>query len=97
MCIRDRVNVVPGDLSWEPYPAAQISALKSLIGQLKAKYPTLEYVCGHEDYSSTKVDPGPLFDSYYDTLGLKRGKYEPSRKNRSTDTRSDLSPTIPGD
>lgn len=59
----------------EPYTPAQITALIDLINALKARYPALKYIAGHEDLDTTrepasdhpatlvprKMDPGPLF------------------------------------
>lgn len=59
----------------EAYPAAQIDALKTLLGQLCAEHPKLSRIAGHEDLDtarmpasndpalqvSRKLDPGPMF------------------------------------
>jgi N-acetylmuramoyl-L-alanine amidase len=59
----------------EPYTAAQISALRALLAQLRAEFPNLHRIAGHEDLDTDlmpasddpalsihrKLDPGPLF------------------------------------
>ena len=59
----------------EPYTAAQIAALRALLAQLRAEYPNLHQIAGHEDLDTARVpasdqpdrevprklDPGPLF------------------------------------
>lgn len=59
----------------EPYTEAQITALLSLLAELRRAHPSLRYVAGHEDLDTAKVpasddatkdvfrkrDPGPLF------------------------------------
>jgi N-acetylmuramoyl-L-alanine amidase len=59
----------------EPYTAAQIAALRSLLGRLQADLPNLREIAGHEDLDTDQVaasddpakrvfrkrDPGPLF------------------------------------
>jgi N-acetylmuramoyl-L-alanine amidase len=58
-----------------PYPAAQIAALRALLGELERRLPSLEWIAGHEDLDPESVpaeddpalkvrrkrDPGPLF------------------------------------
>lgn len=59
----------------EPYPVAQISALRTLLAQLRHDFPNLRQIAGHEDLDTAlmpasdddakeihrKLDPGPLF------------------------------------
>jgi N-acetylmuramoyl-L-alanine amidase len=59
----------------EPYTAAQIASLRALLAQLRADYPNLDEIAGHEDLDVARVaasddptkevprklDPGPLF------------------------------------
>jgi N-acetylmuramoyl-L-alanine amidase len=59
----------------EPYPPAQIAALKALLALLRAEFPALRRIAGHEDLDTARVpasddpaldvprkrDPGPLF------------------------------------
>lgn len=59
----------------EPYTAAQIASLRALLAQLRAEYPNLHEIAGHEDLDTARVpasndprrevprklDPGPLF------------------------------------
>jgi N-acetylmuramoyl-L-alanine amidase len=59
----------------EPYPAAQIDALRDLLKQLRNECPNLRRIAGHEDLDTAlmpasddpalqihrKLDPGPMF------------------------------------
>ena len=59
----------------DPYPALQIEALLALIAALRADFPALRYIAGHEDLDLAlvpasddagievrrKLDPGPMF------------------------------------
>lgn len=59
----------------EPYTNAQIAALRALLAQLRAEYPNMREIAGHEDLDTARVpasddptrevprklDPGPLF------------------------------------
>lgn len=59
----------------EPYPDAQIAALLALLADLRAEFPALRWIAGHEDLDRElipasddpalrvrrKLDPGPLF------------------------------------
>jgi N-acetylmuramoyl-L-alanine amidase len=59
----------------EPYPPAQITALRALLDWLKRTCPSLRYLAGHEELDreripasddatllvQRKLDPGPLF------------------------------------
>jgi len=72
----------------EPYAAAQIAALRALLAQLRAEFPNLRQIAGHEDLDTAhvaasddptrqvprKLDPGPLFpwDAIVPASGLER-------------------------
>lgn len=72
----------------EPYPPAQIAALKALLAQLRAEFPALRRIAGHEDLDTARVpasddpalevprkrDPGPRFpwDDVLADTGLER-------------------------
>ncbi len=72
----------------EPYPAAQIDALLALLAQLRAEFPHLRRIAGHEELDTDlmpasddparqirrKLDPGPRFpwDAIVPASGLKR-------------------------
>jgi N-acetylmuramoyl-L-alanine amidase len=72
----------------EPYGEAQVLALITLLGKLKAELPALRFIAGHEDLDTTEVpasddatqqvrrkrDPGPLFpwDQVIEASGLER-------------------------
>ena len=72
----------------EPYTAAQIAALRALLGQLQQEFPNLHQIAGHEDLDTAlmpasddparmirrKLDPGPLFPwaAVLDGSGLTR-------------------------
>ena len=71
----------------EPYSAAQIDALLTLLRQLRSDFPTLHLIAGHEDLDTAEVpasddarksvrrkrDPGPLFPwAQLDGVGLSR-------------------------
>jgi N-acetylmuramoyl-L-alanine amidase len=59
----------------EPYPEAQIAALIALLAHLRAQFPSVKFIAGHEDLDREmeqalddptvqvprKRDPGPLF------------------------------------
>lgn len=67
---------------FEPYATAQIEALNLLVEYLADRYPSLRFVCGHEDFTKQKGDPGPLL---YDWLppastGLGRLRYDWRRR-----------------
>lgn len=44
---------------WERYPEQQVLALVRTLGWLKERLPSLALICGHEDLSRGKPDPGP--------------------------------------
>ena len=74
-------------LLWQEYTQPQINAAVNLVSGLVAQFPTLNYIVGHEDIQTNKVDPGPLFDKYYprfERLGLVRGPAPESEKSRDT-------------
>ena len=72
----------------EPYPAAQLAALRALLAQLRQDYPQLRLIAGHEDLDLArlpatddpsvevprKLDPGPMFPwaEVLDGSGLQR-------------------------
>jgi N-acetylmuramoyl-L-alanine amidase len=72
----------------EPYPAAQVAALRALLAQLRGEFPELRQIAGHEDLDTARVaasddpsktvprklDPGPLFpwDAIVPASGLER-------------------------
>jgi len=72
----------------EPYPAAQIDALLALLTQLRAAFPNLRRIAGHEDLDTDlipasddpaqqirrKLDPGVRFpwDAIVPACGLQR-------------------------
>lgn len=72
----------------EPYPAAQIDALRALLAQLRGEFPCLRAIAGHEELDTARVpasddpqvlvprklDPGPLFpwDAIVPVCGLAR-------------------------
>ncbi|EIM04663.1 N-acetylmuramoyl-L-alanine amidase [Rhodanobacter denitrificans] len=72
----------------EPYPDAQIAALSALLAQLRAAFPTLRQIAGHEDLDTDlmpasddparqvrrKLDPGVCFpwDVVVPACGLQR-------------------------
>lgn len=72
----------------EPYPAAQVAALRALLVNLQRELPNLREIAGHEDLDTERVpasddpdrqvfrkrDPGPLFPwpEVLDGLPLRR-------------------------
>tara|TARA_R110002073_G_scaffold24015_1_gene81396 strand:- start:309 stop:1550 length:1242 start_codon:yes stop_codon:yes gene_type:complete len=66
--------------TWEPYTTAQENTLVALVSELKTKYPTIEYINGHEDNAEQKNDPGPMFN-WNLPFGLTRGPNPASTKN----------------
>nr|WP_298124231.1 N-acetylmuramoyl-L-alanine amidase [uncultured Pseudoxanthomonas sp.] len=78
----------------EPYTAAQIDALTTLLDHLRQELPSLRYIAGHEDLDTArepasddptisvprKMDPGPLFpwDAVLRAIPLKRLVPQPS-------------------
>jgi len=72
----------------EAYSEAQIHALEALLAELRARYPRLRHIAGHEDLDTAeveasdnpaiqvprKMDPGPLFPwtRVIQTSGLTR-------------------------
>ena len=53
---------------WEQYPDAQVQALARVLAWLKRELPSLALICGHEDITHGKPDPGPALP--WDVLGL---------------------------
>ena len=56
-------------LNYEPYSLAQCVALGMLLAEL-TDLATLRYICGHEDITRRKSDPGPAFP--WSSMGLGR-------------------------
>lgn len=72
----------------EPYPAAQVAALRRLLLELRTQFPNLRDIAGHEDLDTRqvpatddanrsvrrKLDPGPMFpwDEVLRDCGLAR-------------------------
>lgn len=52
-----------GDFSWEPFAEEQLDALDSVVAALLKKYPTIEYIRGHDEIDTRgwKTDPGLAF------------------------------------
>src|SRR5690606_34069164 len=62
----------PGFGRWthfEPFPAVQLAALDALVDALAAAHPTLRFVCGHQDVTYQKGDPGPLLAGWRPSPG----------------------------
>lgn len=75
----------------EPYGEAQIEALLALIAALRARFPALQWIAGHEDLDREripasddpsllvprKLDPGPLFpwERVLAESGLRRWRH----------------------
>lgn len=46
---------------WEPYPDAQIAAVRDLCAALCVACPSIAWIAGHDDVAPVrKIDPGPL-------------------------------------
>lgn len=63
-----------GMRNWHKYTDAQIDAVETLIGGLKAAFPQITELVGHDDISNNaKFDPGPLMplDKWRESFGLK--------------------------
>jgi N-acetylmuramoyl-L-alanine amidase len=83
----------------EPYPAAQIEALLSLLLELERSLPALRWIAGHDSLDTSevtatddprrsvyrKLDPGPLFPwrSLLEAIGLERLQGETLARYRS--------------
>jgi N-acetylmuramoyl-L-alanine amidase len=71
------VSVVDGR-GWHKYATPQIRALLGVIRALKAEYPAIDELVGHEDVApKRKIDPGPAFPWDYvsrETQTAFRGK-----------------------
>ena len=80
-----------GSYKWEPYTENQYNTLRGLIAILMNRYPTIKNINFHEDFSNSKPDPGPAFDTMFKRLEkefpkLSRGPGPASTKNRTTET-----------
>lgn len=56
----------PGFPRWrafEAYTEAQRDTLLKVLRACKEAHPELRYLCGHQDVTRTKGDPGPLFET----------------------------------
>ena len=77
---------------WEPYPEAQIDALKNLCADIVKRRPaiTREWVAGHSTVDPTrKTDPGPAFPmtEVLDVVfGTRQTEFVISNREGSEDT-----------
>jgi len=86
-----------GEYRWEPYTEAAINTAVALVQGFQVQFPNLSQIWGHEDGNGNKSDPGPAFDQYYPrfyALGLNRGPYRESTRNR-TSSGGDASVPVP--
>lgn len=76
--IRMKGGKVVGWTHFEPYTAAQLFALDTLVIELAALFPSLRFVCGHQDVTRRKGDPGPLLADWRPPIvtGLRRIRYD---------------------
>ena len=77
-----------GGQRWEPYTIKQINVLKALITGLKARFPSIKYLSGHEEAQPEKLDPGPAFDDHYkrilNSTGFRTKGPIPTKNRNST-------------
>lgn len=73
---------------WESFSDVQIDAGLQRVKWLRGRYPSMRFMCGHEDVTNQetieavggKTDPGPLFPwAPFQALGLIRVKYNYER------------------
>lgn len=78
-------NPASRETRWESYSNEQIDRAIARVKWLKERFPTLKWICGHEDAThhdtlgevGGKLDPGPLFPwAVFTALGLKRVAYD---------------------
>lgn len=60
---------------WERPTPAQVLALRAQIAEVATAQPSVRFVCGHDDLTRGKIDPGPVLDGVdlgLEALGLRR-------------------------
>ena len=68
-----RKRAIRGTL-WERPTPEQVTALRAMLIELKAKHPSIRWVVGHADVTAGKQDPGPILDGVdlgLEALGLR--------------------------
>jgi N-acetylmuramoyl-L-alanine amidase len=62
-------------IAWEIYPDAQLKAVQEITAALRAAYPEIQEVVGHDDIAPRrKTDPGPAFPmARFQSLGGAAG------------------------
>jgi N-acetyl-anhydromuramyl-L-alanine amidase AmpD len=52
-----------GEFAWQPFPLAQLEQLDKVVASLLQKYPSIEYIRGHDEIDTRgwKTDPGLAF------------------------------------